>query len=309
MNRSGQFLNVRSGQRGISLNVRHPKGQEILRRLIAQADVVAEGFSPGVLERWGFGYEAMRKLKPDIIYAQQSGFGQQGRYGRYRTLGPVAQALGATSEMSGLPEPAPPAGWGYSYLDWFGAYTLALGDPGCAQPPRAHGQGPVDRLLPVRLRASIWPAPQCSTGRQTAAPGSATAIARRTSPLRRTARTAAAGTIAGSRSRASARRSGRRWPKVAGHPEWTGDARFASLRARLAHQDALDALVESWTRTQDALRGDAPAAGRRRTRGGVPGRVRSLRARPAAREHLEWLTEVTGSEIGTWPIAGAADRA
>src|SRR5262249_26169433 len=62
-NLSGQFLNVRSGQCGISLNVRHPKGQEILRRLIETADVVAEGFSPGVLERWGFGYEALRKLK------------------------------------------------------------------------------------------------------------------------------------------------------------------------------------------------------------------------------------------------------
>jgi crotonobetainyl-CoA:carnitine CoA-transferase CaiB-like acyl-CoA transferase len=122
----GQFNNKNPGKRGISLNVRHPKGLEIARRLVAMSDVVAEGFSPGVLDGWGLGYEALRAIKPDIIYVQQSGMGAQGTYGRFRTVGPIANSFAGLSEMSGLPEPAMPAGWGYSYLDWMGAYSFAL---------------------------------------------------------------------------------------------------------------------------------------------------------------------------------------
>ena len=122
----GQFNNKNPGKRGISLNVRHPKGLEIARRLVAMSDVVAEGFSPGVLDSWGLGYDALRAIKPDIIYVQQSGMGAKGTYGRFRTVGPIANSFSGLSEMSGLPEPAMPAGWGYSYLDWMGAYSFAL---------------------------------------------------------------------------------------------------------------------------------------------------------------------------------------
>src|SRR5262249_18828073 len=110
----GQFNNKNPGKRGISLNVRHPKGLEIARRLVAMADVVAEGFSPGVLDSWGLGYDALRAIRPDIVYVQQSGMGAKGMYGRFRTVGPIANSFSGLSEMSGLPEPAMPAGWGYS---------------------------------------------------------------------------------------------------------------------------------------------------------------------------------------------------
>src|SRR5205807_7894289 len=125
-NLSGQYNDVRAGHRSLSLNVRHPRGLEIAKRLVAISDIVAEGFSPGVLDSWGLGYAEMRRIKPDIIYVQQSGMGAQGTYGKYRITGPPAASVAGTSDMSGLPEPAPPAGWGYSYLDWFGAYNLAL---------------------------------------------------------------------------------------------------------------------------------------------------------------------------------------
>ncbi|MDP2706619.1 MAG: CoA transferase, partial [Burkholderiales bacterium] len=122
----GQFNNKNPGKRGISLNVRHPKGLAIAKRLVAMSDIVAEGFSPGVLDNWGLGNNTLRAIKPDIIYVQQSGMGAQGTYGRFRTVGPIANAFAGLSEMSGLPEPAMPAGWGYSYLDWMGAYSFAL---------------------------------------------------------------------------------------------------------------------------------------------------------------------------------------
>ena len=121
----GQYNNKNSGKRGISLNIRHPKGLEIAKRLVAVSDIVAEGFSPGVLDRLGLGYEVQRKIRPDIIYVQQSGMGGYGSYGRLRTVGPIAGSFAGTNQMSGLPEPAMPAGWGYSYLDWMGAYGFA----------------------------------------------------------------------------------------------------------------------------------------------------------------------------------------
>jgi hypothetical protein len=66
----GQYGNKNSGKRGISLNIRKPKGLEIARRLVGVSDVVAEGFSPGVLDRLGLGYAVQRSIRPDIIYVQ-----------------------------------------------------------------------------------------------------------------------------------------------------------------------------------------------------------------------------------------------
>ena len=117
----GQFNNKNPGKRGLSLNVADPRGLEIAKQLVQQCDIVAEGFSPGVMERWGLGYDVLQSVRPDVIYAKQSGMGAIGTHGRFRSLGPIAAAISGMSEMSGLPEPAQPAGWGYSYLDWFGA--------------------------------------------------------------------------------------------------------------------------------------------------------------------------------------------
>jgi crotonobetainyl-CoA:carnitine CoA-transferase CaiB-like acyl-CoA transferase len=108
----GQYNNKNPGKRGLSLNVADPRGLEIARALLAKCDVVAEGFSPGVLERWGLGYAEQQKIRPDVIYVKQSGMGAFDTYGRFRAVGPIAAALSGMSEMSGLPSRAPPAGWG-----------------------------------------------------------------------------------------------------------------------------------------------------------------------------------------------------
>ena len=108
----GQYNNKNPGKRGLSLNVADPRGLEIARALLAKCDVVAEGFSPGVLERWGLGYADQRKIRPDVIYVKQSGMGAFGTYGRFRAVGPIAAALSGMSEMSGLPSPAPPPAGG-----------------------------------------------------------------------------------------------------------------------------------------------------------------------------------------------------
>ena len=71
----GAFNNHNIGKLGMSLNMRLPNAKEILTRLIKVSDVVTENFSAGVLDRWGFSYEEMKKIKPDIIYISNSVFG------------------------------------------------------------------------------------------------------------------------------------------------------------------------------------------------------------------------------------------
>jgi hypothetical protein len=99
----GQFNNKNPGKRGLSLNLRDPEGLKIAKQLVALSDVVAEGFSPGVLGRLGFGYDVMKAIRPDIIYAKQSGMGGNGTYGAFRTVGPVAAAFGASRRCRDFP--------------------------------------------------------------------------------------------------------------------------------------------------------------------------------------------------------------
>ena len=124
----------------------------------------------------------MREIKPDIIYVQQSGMGAQGTYGRFRTVGPIANSFAGLSEMSGLPEPAMPAGWGYSLPRLDGRLQLR------ARHARARctiARAPARASGSMRRKprsASSSAARRSSIGRPTAASGPAPATARRYKP-------------------------------------------------------------------------------------------------------------------------------
>lgn len=139
-NRGGHFNNINPGKLGISLNIHHPKGKALFRRLLATADVVTENFTATTMERWGLGYNALRAVRPDIIYCQQSGFGHTGPYRDYRSMGPVAAGISGITAMSGLPE-RPPAGFGFSYLDVMAPWLLAVAVMAALRQRRRTGQG------------------------------------------------------------------------------------------------------------------------------------------------------------------------
>ena len=129
INRSGFFNNLNRNKLGITLNVMHPRGWELLHRLISISDVLVENFSSRVLERWGLSYQEQCQIRPDIVYLSLSGFGHSGRHRDYTTWGPTAQALSGLTFMSGLPGHEP-AGWGYSYMDhtagFYGAMSVLM---------------------------------------------------------------------------------------------------------------------------------------------------------------------------------------
>ncbi|WP_432828646.1 CaiB/BaiF CoA transferase family protein [Dactylosporangium sp. CA-092794] len=297
----GQFNNKNAGKLGISLNVRHPEGLAIARRLVQLSDVVAEGFSPGVMDRWGLGYEQLRELRPDVIYAQQSGMGAHGTYGRFRAIGPVAAALAGTAEMSGLPDPAMPAGWGYSYLDWIGAYSFASAILAALMHRQRTGRG--QWIDASQTEAGIFVGG--TSVLDWSANGRAWSRIGNRSPYKPAAPHGAYRCAGGDRWVAIACFTEADWralADVAGRPQWLADPRFATLADRLAHQDELDELVTAWTVGED--RYDVM---HRLQGAGVPAGVCQDASDRYEIDpqlaHLEWLTEVTGTKIGRWPVA------
>ncbi len=303
INRSGQFNDFHAGHRGLSLNLRDPRGLEIAKQLVSISDIVAEGFSPGVMERWGLGYEVMKEIRPDIIYLSQSGMGQVGVYGRYRTVGPIAASFAGISELSGLPEPYAPAGWGYSYLDWFGAYNLANAMMAALYYRDRTGKGQwidssqVDAgiylngpsVLEWSANGTVWQRHGNRSPHKPAAPHGAY------------------------RCRDDVE-SNDRWiafacfdeadwqslRRVMGDPEWAAAERFATLADRLAHQDELDERISEWTRQRN--RWDLMT--RLQEVGVAAGVCQDAQDRlevDPQLAHLNWLTEVEHSEMGPWP--------
>ena len=296
----GQFNHKNAGKRGLSLNVRHPKGLQIAKDLIRQSDIVAEGFSPGVLDRLGLGYDVLRSIRPDIIYVQQAGMGGAGRYGRFRTVGPIAASFAGSTEMSGLPEPAMPAGWGYSYLDWAGAYGFALATLGALVHRERTGEGQwIDSsqceagIFQTAVAVLDWSANERSWMRYG-----------NRSPYKPAAPHGAFRCKGDDQWIAIACFSEAEWhtlTEIAGRADLRDDPRFATLASRLHHQDALETAVGAWTATVDAyeamgwLQAAGVAAGVCQTAGDRCDRDPQLRA-------LGWMTEITGTKIGRWPV-------
>jgi crotonobetainyl-CoA:carnitine CoA-transferase CaiB-like acyl-CoA transferase len=121
----GGFQNHNVEKLGVTLNLRTDRAKELLRELIRISDAVTENYAAGVLDRWGFSYDAMREIRDDIIYVSNCGFGHRGPYGEFRTWGPIVQACCGLTFSSGLPD-LPPAGWGYSYMDHHGGNIMAI---------------------------------------------------------------------------------------------------------------------------------------------------------------------------------------
>ena len=101
LNRSGYFNQYSQGKRSLSLNFKHPEAHEAARRLIAKSDVLVNNFAHGVIDKMGFGYEAVRKIKPDIIMASLTGYGDTGPYRDYIAYGPAQVPLSGLSALTG----------------------------------------------------------------------------------------------------------------------------------------------------------------------------------------------------------------
>lgn len=299
-NRGGAFNDINPGKRSLGLNLKHPRGKEVLEELIKDADIVIEGFSPGTMKRMGFGYEELRKLNPSIIYVQQSGMGQLGNYGAFRSYGPTAQALSGISDMSGLPEPYPPAGIGYSYLDWFGAYNMAVAMMAALYRRRSTGEG-------CYIDAS-----QAETGIYLTGTAVLDYSANdrhwqrygNRSPYKPAAPSGNYPTLGPDRWIAISCFTEQQWESLCATlatTKLTRGAGFGSLADRIAHHDELDKAVAEATlawdgyELMDALQQCGVPAG-------VCQDARDRYEFDPQLQHLGWLVEVNQTAIGRWPV-------
>jgi len=290
VNLGGAFNNHNVEKLGITIDLRQERGKDLLRELVAVSDAVTENFAAGVFARMGFPYEELARVKPDIVYVSNSGFGAAGPYSSFRTWGPIVQAVSGLTFSSGLPG-LPPAGWGFSYMDHMGANYMAIAvmsglvhrnrtgegqwiDMACTEPGIALcGPDLLDFSVNGRpLRRDGQPhsnhshAPAMAPHNIYAAEGDDEWIA-------------------------IACRDDDDWARLAtviAEP-WAKDERYATLDGRLADQGTLDAHVESWTRTRNRH-----AAAEAIRASGVPA---SAVASPEDRiEH-----DPGTSEFGLWP--------
>lgn len=113
-------------KKSIAVNMREPEGQEIVRRLVRDADVLIENFRPGTLERWGLGWEALKAINPNLVMVRISGFGQDGPYRERPGFGAVGEAMGGMRFTTGDPD-RPPARTGISIGDSLAALHAVMG--------------------------------------------------------------------------------------------------------------------------------------------------------------------------------------
>ena len=321
LNTSGHFSDTNSNKLSITLNARTERGFDIIQRLVTISDIVIENFTYGVLERWGMGYEDMKKLRPNIIYLSMSGYGHTGRDREYETAGwgCMAAALSGLTFSSGLPG-QPPAGLGWSYLGDTGGMYGAMYALSALYHRNMTGQGQHvdhsqwDSGVPLNGAAFLdIQANRRSTIREGYPPGNRAHWPG--TPLVNNYRGPTVAPHNAYRTSPGEYNdwctivcfSDDEWQRFVGvmdSPAWATDEKFATLAGRLEHQEEMDQGIEAWTKTlgKYEIMELCQAAG-------VPSMpVQSSQDRvdndPQLR-HREMYLPVEHLALGTWPLQNA----
>lgn len=98
---------VGRNKRSVTLDLSHPRGQELAKRILQDADVFVEGFRPGTLERWNLGPDVLHELNPQLVVVRTSGFGQTGPYSRLPGFGTLAESISGYAYINGWPDGPP----------------------------------------------------------------------------------------------------------------------------------------------------------------------------------------------------------
>jgi formyl-CoA transferase/succinyl-CoA--D-citramalate CoA-transferase len=240
-------------KRSLSLDLRKPDGRDILRRLVAEADVLIENFRPGTLERWGLAPEDLRRENPSLIVARVSGFGQTGPYSEKAGFGAVAEAMAGLRTLTGYPD-RPSTRVGISIGDSLAGLYAAIGvlTAVVARGQRA-GAG---QTIDVSIAEAVLGVMESVLSEQ-AATG---AVRTRSGPvLPKIAPSNVYPTAEGGEVVIAANADGlfRHLCEAMGRPDLADDPAFATHEARGARQAELDAIIGAWTK--DRPRGEVIA--------------------------------------------------
>jgi crotonobetainyl-CoA:carnitine CoA-transferase CaiB-like acyl-CoA transferase len=237
---------VGRNKRGITLYLGSPEGQEVFRRLVADADVVIENFRPGTLERWGLGYPELSAENPRLILTRVTGFGQIGPYAGRPGFGTLAEAMSGFAAITGEPD-GPPTLPPFGLADGIAALAAAFATMTALRARETTGRGQVvdlaiiePILTVVGPQPTVWDAlhqVQERTGNRSAN------NAPRNTYLTRDGRWVAVST--------SAQSIAVRVMRLVGRPELTEEPWFASGGERAKHADVLDEALATWVAQHD----------------------------------------------------------
>ncbi len=250
INRSGYYNNINRNKLGVTLNLADPRGAELAKRLVATADVVIENFSAGVMDRLGLGYEALKKVKPDIIMVSMPGFGQTGPYKTYASYGPTLHAVAGMTYLTAFPDHEP-AGFGYSYSDYTGGWPAQYCILAALHRRRKTGKGLFIDVSQMEALCALYGAAMLdySVNKRAAQPTG------NRLPHRSAAPHGAYRCQGEDRWCVISVFSEEEWHafcQAMGNPDWVRDEKFSTLLGRAEHMDELDRLIEEWTKERTA---------------------------------------------------------
>ena len=238
---------VARNKKSITLNLREPRGQDLVRRLVASSDILLENFRPGTLERWGLGYEELSAINPRLILVRVTGFGQTGPYAARPGYGSVGEAMGGLRYVVGDPD-SPPSRMGISIGDTLAATFACVGTLAALHARERTGRGQVvDSAIyeaVLGVMESLIPE-YAATGYVRERTG---AIIPNVAPSN--VYPTADGQmviIAANQDTVFARLT-----EAMGRPEMATDERYATHIARGARQTELDELIADWSAGLDA---------------------------------------------------------
>jgi crotonobetainyl-CoA:carnitine CoA-transferase CaiB-like acyl-CoA transferase len=237
---------VGRNKRGITLYLGSPEGQEVFRRLVANADVVIENFRPGTLEKWGLGYPELSAKNPGLVLTRVTGFGQIGPYAGRPGFGTLAEAMSGFAAITGEPD-GPPTLPPFGLADGIAALAAAFATMTALRARETTGRGQVVDLAIIEPiltivgpQPTVWDALHQIQERS----GNRSANnAPRNTYLTRDGRWVAVST--------SAQSIAERVMRLVGRPELTEEPWFASGGERAKHADVLDEAVATWVAQHD----------------------------------------------------------
>ena len=243
VNRSAAFAEYNSSKYSITLNLNHPRGLEVARRLIGWSDVVIENFTPGNMDKWQLGYENLKAINPDIIMISMGIQGQTGPHAKAAGLGAMLSGLVGFTHLVGWPD-RPPVGFPIPYTDYIAPWYAVVAIIGALLHRSRTERGCyIDLSQSEAALSFLSPAilDYTANGRVASCQGNRCPHAAPHSVYR---------CQDNDRWCAIALFSDEEWRTfghVIGEPEWTKEPKFATLPGRKEAEDELDALVESWT--------------------------------------------------------------
>ena len=235
---------IARNKKSVTLNLREPRGQELLRELAARADVLIENFRPGTLERWGLDFDALSAVNERLVMVRVSGFGQTGPYARRAGYGSVGEAMGGIRYLAGDPD-RPPSRVGLSIGDSLAATFACVGALAALHDRERTGKGQVvdSAIYEAVLAVMESTVPEYTQG--------GTIRERSGAILPKTAPSNVYPTADGEMIVMGANQDSvfARLAEAMGQPELATDPRYADHVARGEHQDELDEIVAGWTAT------------------------------------------------------------